>query len=98
MRRTIVAVTLMMLFLANYATAEPRVEKNVVYGMYSGLALLMDVHLSLLELFFVFSRLFVVSPSDNRINFAAHDRCFTIAMNSGSIAYKPAMIGSGLSR
>jgi acetyl esterase/lipase len=44
MRRAIVAVTLMMLFLANYATAEPRVEKNVVYGMYSGLALLMDVH------------------------------------------------------
>ena len=26
------------------ATAEPRVEKNVVYAMYSGLALLMDVH------------------------------------------------------
>ncbi len=27
-----------------YATAEPGVEKNVVYGMHSGLALLMDVH------------------------------------------------------
>ena len=54
--------------------------------------------MSLLELFIVFSKLFVMSPSDNRINFAAHDRCFTIAMNSGSIAYKPAMIGSGLSR
>ena len=26
------------------ASAEPRVDKNIVYGMYSGLALLMDVH------------------------------------------------------
>ena len=26
------------------AEAQPRIEKNVVYGMYSGLALLMDVH------------------------------------------------------
>jgi len=55
-------------------------------------------YVSLLELFVVFSKLLVVSPSDNRINFAAHDRCFTMAMNSGSIAYKPAMIGSGSSR
>lgn len=29
---------------ASHAAAESRVEKNVVYGMYSGLALLMDVH------------------------------------------------------
>jgi acetyl esterase/lipase len=29
---------------ASRASAEPRVEPNVVYGMYSGLALLMDVH------------------------------------------------------
>jgi hypothetical protein len=26
------------------AAQEPRVEKNVVFGMYSGLALLMDIH------------------------------------------------------
>src|SRR5215831_7777330 len=44
MRRLSVAVTLMMLFLVKDATAEPRVENNVVYGMYAGLALLMDVH------------------------------------------------------
>lgn len=30
--------------IAQPATAQARVEKNVVYGMYSGLALLMDVH------------------------------------------------------
>lgn len=29
---------------ANDARAQPPVQKNVVYGMYSGLALLMDVH------------------------------------------------------
>ncbi len=29
---------------ASHASAQSRVEKNVVYGMYSGLALLMDVH------------------------------------------------------
>jgi len=33
-----------ILFMASYARAESRVEKNVVYGMYSGLALLMDVY------------------------------------------------------
>jgi hypothetical protein len=44
MRRTIAGVTTILLFVASHATAEPRVEKNVVYGMYSGLALLMDVH------------------------------------------------------
>jgi acetyl esterase/lipase len=33
-----------MLLARNYAAAEPRIESNVTYGMYSGLALLMDVH------------------------------------------------------
>jgi acetyl esterase/lipase len=32
------------LSLSATAAAEPRVERNVVYGMYSGLALLLDVH------------------------------------------------------
>lgn len=26
------------------ASAQTRIEKNVIYGMYSGLALLMDIH------------------------------------------------------
>jgi len=43
-------------------------------------------------------QLFVVCPHDNCTNLATYDRCFTIAMNAGSIAYKPAMIGSGSSR
>ena len=34
----------MMLLLASAAFAQPRVEKNVVFGMYSGAALLMDVY------------------------------------------------------
>ncbi len=41
------AILLILGFLASSAipaSAEPRVERNVVYGMYSGLALLMDVH------------------------------------------------------
>jgi hypothetical protein len=33
-----------MLLATNYAAAEPPIESNVTYGMYSGLALLMDVH------------------------------------------------------
>jgi acetyl esterase/lipase len=33
-----------MLLAKNDAGAEPRVESNVAYGLYSGLALLMDVH------------------------------------------------------
>ncbi|AMY08821.1 hypothetical protein LuPra_02027 [Luteitalea pratensis] len=40
-----VAMTLWMMACATNAAAQARVEKNVVYGMYSGLALLMDVHL-----------------------------------------------------
>jgi hypothetical protein len=35
---------LVLLGLGAPATAQGRVEKNVVYGMYSGLALLLDVH------------------------------------------------------
>lgn len=38
------AVTLILLSLAVPATAQGRVEMNVVYGMYSGTALLLDVH------------------------------------------------------
>ena len=35
---------LFILIAATNATAQSRVEKNLIYGMYSGLALLMDVH------------------------------------------------------
>jgi len=35
---------LLLIFPMILAAQEPRVEKNVVFGMYSGLALLMDVH------------------------------------------------------
>ena len=38
------AFVLIVLVAASHATAQSRVEKNVIYGMYSGLALLMDVH------------------------------------------------------
>ena len=44
MRTTFLTTTLALLVAAVSATAKPRVEKNVIYGMYSGLALLMDVH------------------------------------------------------
>lgn len=44
MRRIAVAVMFIALLAANGASAQGRAEKNVVYGMYSGLALLMDVH------------------------------------------------------
>lgn len=40
----IVAVAVAFLF-ASAVSAEPRVQTNLVYGMYSGLALLMDVHI-----------------------------------------------------
>jgi acetyl esterase/lipase len=43
MRHVILAITSAAL-LASPAFAQPRVEKNVVFGMYSGTALLMDVH------------------------------------------------------
>ena len=38
------ALAALSLFLTCQVQAQARVEKNVVYGMYSGLALLMDVH------------------------------------------------------
>ncbi len=44
MRRMLVALVLVVLVGASHATAQSRIEKNVIYGMYSGLALLMDVH------------------------------------------------------
>ena len=44
MRRMLVLVTLLSLVRVAGTAAQSRVEKNVVFGMYSGLALLMDVH------------------------------------------------------
>lgn len=43
MHRTMISV-LLVLASAHYSSAQTRVEKNIIYGMYSGLALLMDVH------------------------------------------------------
>jgi acetyl esterase/lipase len=43
LRRTTLSVFL-LLACAGASAADSRVEKNVVYGMYSGLALLLDVH------------------------------------------------------
>ncbi len=40
----IVIATLVVLERSSATAAQSRVERNVVYGMYSGLALLMDVH------------------------------------------------------
>ena len=39
-----VLATLVFLAGSNFSSAETAIERNVVYGMYSGLALLMDVH------------------------------------------------------
>jgi acetyl esterase/lipase len=44
MMRLILAVGVVLLTVPNVTSAQARVEKNVVYGMYSGLALLMDVY------------------------------------------------------
>lgn len=44
MRSVMVWTALILSMVANGATAQARVEKNVLYGMYSGLALLMDVY------------------------------------------------------
>jgi hypothetical protein len=44
MRQKFLALVLVVLGGANLAAGQTRVEKNVVYGMYSGLALLMDVY------------------------------------------------------
>ena len=38
------ALCILLLAFGGPASAEPRVDKNVIYGMHSGLALLMDVH------------------------------------------------------
>src|SRR5687768_7643375 len=42
--RLIVAVGVVLLTVPNATSAQSRVDRNVVYGMYSGLALLMDVY------------------------------------------------------
>jgi acetyl esterase/lipase len=44
MHRILIPLIALILGGMSHAGAQPRVEKNVVYGMYSGLALLMDVH------------------------------------------------------
>jgi acetyl esterase/lipase len=44
LRTSFVLVTLLALCNTNAVSAQPRVDKNVVFGTYSGLALLMDVH------------------------------------------------------
>jgi hypothetical protein len=56
------------------------------------------VRLSLSELSGALSELFVMRCGSNGTTCTAHERCLTIAMNAGSMACKPAMIGSGLSR
>src|SRR5919106_143109 len=38
------AVFILLFVVAAPAFSEPRVDNNVIYGMHSGLALLMDVH------------------------------------------------------
>jgi acetyl esterase/lipase len=44
MRRALVVIGLIGLTGVNQVSAQARADKNVIYGMYSGLALLMDVH------------------------------------------------------
>ena len=44
MRCLVVAVGVVLLMVPNVISAQARVERDVVYGMYSGLALLMDVY------------------------------------------------------
>src|SRR5439155_18561708 len=39
-----VPILILLFCFASSALAEARVDKNVVYGMYSGLALLMDIY------------------------------------------------------
>ena len=43
MQRTMISA-LLVLAVAHHSQAQTRVEKNIIYGMYSGLALLMDIH------------------------------------------------------
>jgi acetyl esterase/lipase len=42
--RKVLAATSILLALSSPCAAQARIEKNVIYGTYSGLALLMDVH------------------------------------------------------
>jgi hypothetical protein len=44
MRRPLLGAIALSFLVATDATARARVKKNVIYGMYSGLALLMDVY------------------------------------------------------
>lgn len=44
MRRMLVALVLVVLGGGSQTAAQSHVEKNIIYGMYSGLALLVDVH------------------------------------------------------
>jgi acetyl esterase/lipase len=44
MLRSLFAAAILVVAAAPESTAQARVEKNVIYGMHSGLALLMDVH------------------------------------------------------
>ena len=44
---SIFAAILLAVTIPRSSLAQARVESNVVYGMYSGLALLMDVHYDL---------------------------------------------------
>ena len=44
MRRLIVRFGVVLVTASQITFAQARVDKNVVYGMYSGLALLMDVY------------------------------------------------------
>jgi acetyl esterase/lipase len=44
LRRALVIAALCLVATVSTGFAQPRVEKNVVYGMYSGSALLLDVH------------------------------------------------------
>lgn len=46
MRPLIGALTLTAMMAVESASAQPRCERNVVYGMHSGLALLMDPELA----------------------------------------------------
>lgn len=44
MHRMLIAIAAVLLAVGADAAAQSRIDRNVVYGMYSGLALLMDVH------------------------------------------------------
>jgi hypothetical protein len=44
MKRALLAAVFSVPLLLAQTAAQPRVEPNVIYGMYSGLALLLDVH------------------------------------------------------